>query len=450
MLKKLELENFKAWRAVTLDFAPLTAFFGANSSGKSSLLQFLLLLKQTRESDDRSVALDFGSPQSLVDLGSFKDAVYLHNYETSISWQLTWEMDEELHVLLMPLEIDSNTPIGQHTDRDIAVSSRVSVRDNIAVGSELSYTFGGVRFSLEHKKSTKDDFCLEVNGSKHFKFENRQGADFIMPGPMRSYAFPDQIKTYFTNAQFLSDFEIGYIDQMNNLFHLGPLRVNPRREYIWSGGSQPRDVGRSGERAIEAILSATARGGKPPFQRIIASWLKTLGLIERFQIKEIAEGSGIYRALVQRDALSPETFLTDVGFGVSQILPVIVLLEYAPEGSTVMLEQPEIHLHPAVQSALADLIISAIKHRKLQIILESHSEHLLRRLLRRIAEKAEGLRAEDVALYFCKSENGISRAEKLSVNQTGHIENWPDDFFGNSLEDTFALEEAAIKQRTDG
>ena len=104
---------------------------------------------------------------------------------------------------------------------------------------------------------------------------------------------------------------------------------------------------------------------------MIAWWLKELGLIDSFTVSEIAPGAGLYRVLVKRDPESPETFITDVGFGVSQVLPALVLLYYAPEGATVILEQPEIHLHPAVQSALADLIITTVKSRNVQVILES-------------------------------------------------------------------------------
>ena len=88
MLKKLHFENFKSWRDATVDFAPITAFFGANSSGKSSLIQFLLMLKQTKDSPDRNLALDFGGDDSLVDLGSFRSAIYRHDENEQIRWKI--------------------------------------------------------------------------------------------------------------------------------------------------------------------------------------------------------------------------------------------------------------------------------------------------------------------------------------------------------------------------
>ena len=78
MLNRLKIENFKAWREADLGFGRVTGFFGTNSAGKSSLLQLLLLLKQTRNATDRGVVLDFGGPTDMVNLGTFKDVVHGH------------------------------------------------------------------------------------------------------------------------------------------------------------------------------------------------------------------------------------------------------------------------------------------------------------------------------------------------------------------------------------
>lgn len=148
---------------------------------------------------------------------------------------------------------------------------------------------------------------------------------------------------------------------------------------------------------------------------------------------------------IQRTAESASVFLTDVGFGVSQILPVLVLLFYVPEGSTVILEQPEIHLHPAVQAGLADVFIDAIKRRKVQIILESHSEHLLQRLQRRIAE--EVINQEEIKLYFTSIEEGRSKLTTLELDEYGNIGNWPKGFFGDAFAESAAKTKAEMKRK---
>ena len=164
------------------------------------------------------------------------------------------------------------------------------------------------------------------------------------------------------------------------------------------------------------------------FQEMIAYWLQELDLIHSFEIREIAAGSNLYHARVQANASSPETMLTDVGFGVSQVLPVLVLLYYVPEGSIILMEQPEIHLHPSVQSGLADVMLAVAGRRNIQIIVESHSEHLLRRFQRRAAEgKAD---SSDLKLYFVSNDSGVAKLNDLALNEFGEIENWPVQFFG--------------------
>ena len=453
MLKRLQFENFKSWHTADIEFAPITAFFGANSSGKSSILQFLLMLKQTKDSPDRNLALDFGGDDSLVDLGSFQAAIYRHNEAEQIKWTLDWIARDELKISDPSDKRQSILFRG----KDISISSAVGLRNKAVVGELLAYNFDGSSFELK-RDPNRAEFHLTSEGT-NFRFTRVPGRVWTLPAPTKSYAFPDQARTYYQNSQFLSEFETAYVQQMDDILHLGPLRDFPKRQYIWAGSS-PVDVGRRGERTIDAILAATIRGEKRnvrpksplrPFQEMIAWWLKTMGLISGFEVKEVAEGSGLFRAFVRRDSKSAETLITDVGFGISQILPALVLLYYAPEGSTVILEQPEIHLHPAVQAAFADVLVAVSKARKIQVIIESHSEHILQRLLRRIAEGERSpypeISKDDVKLYFTESIDGTSHVKPLEVNLFGSIENWPEDFFGDQFGEIAARDKAAIRRR---
>ena len=98
MLNYLKLRNFKAWRKADLTFGKVTGLFGTNSAGKSSLIQFLLLLKQTRNATDRSIVLDFGGSADLVSLGTFIDVVHRHEEEKRIRWLLDWTLPETLKI----------------------------------------------------------------------------------------------------------------------------------------------------------------------------------------------------------------------------------------------------------------------------------------------------------------------------------------------------------------
>jgi len=165
--------------------------------------------------------------------------------------------------------------------------------------------------------------------------------------------------------------------------------------------------------------------------------LKKLGLIDAFRVQQIVEGGNLYQVLLKISSQSPEVQITDVGFGVSQILPVITLCYYVPEGSILVIEQPEIHLHPSVQAGLADVFIDAIKQKKIQVIMESHSEHLLRRLQRRIAE--DEFQSDMSALYFSESVNGESAIKRLEMDRYGNIRNWPQGFFGDEMDELAAM-----------
>ncbi len=240
--------------------------------------------------------------------------------------------------------------------------------------------------------------------------------------------------------------------KFGNLFYLGPLREYPQREYRW-GGEQPSNVGIKGELAVPALLasgdqkiySAQRKSKRNRLEARIAQSLVDLNLASSFRLESVAEGSALYQVKLKRNKRSHEVLITDVGIGVSQILPVLVLCYYVPEGSTIILEQPELHLHPSVQAGLADVFIDVIKNRKVQILLESHSEHLLRRLQRRIAE--EVLSPDDTALYFCELNEGESKLTPLNLNLFGEIDNWPDDFFGDLLGELVGVFDAGLQRK---
>jgi predicted ATPase len=452
MLERLCVENFKAWKKLDVKLGRVTGLFGTNSSGKSSLLQFLLMLKQTKNATDRGLVLDFGGPNNqLINLGGYRDAIHGHDLTKVLQWDLTWSL---------PNRATISDPSKKRT-HVLASDSRLQTRSNarfqgsLVVSDFLEYDFGSFGFSISPKKENGTEFQLSANGppESDFRFVRNKQRAWALPGPVKTHLFPDQAKTYFQNADFLSLFEAEYESMMDSIYYLGPLREYPKREYPWSGTS-PMDVGLRGERTIEAILSATARNElrnlryRSPyksFEEMIAYWLKELRLIYEFKIAEIGSGANLYRAVVKRDSRSPEALLTDVGFGVSQVLPALVLLYYVPEGSTVLMEQPEIHLHPSVQSGLADVILTVAKTRNLQVIVESHSEHLLRRFQRRVAE--ESYAAEDLTLYFCDSVGGESKLVHLEMDLLGEIMNWPPDFFGDEMHEIAQTRKAILKRK---
>ncbi|MDE2719761.1 DUF3696 domain-containing protein [Candidatus Palauibacter polyketidifaciens] len=448
MLTRLRLENFKAWREADVTLGRVTGFFGTNSAGKSSLLHLLLLLKQTRNATDRGIILDFGGRAEMVNLGTFADVVHRHDEERTIRWLLEWELPKSLRITDQLTR--SAKPLLEASS--LAIRYEVGFEKARLSPRELAYRFDGVDFLLRPKPDSRRKFELAADPPV-FSFIRNPGRAWHLPQPAKTHLFPSQARSYYQNTAFLGDFELEYEKLMDSIYYLGPLREYPQREYHWAGSS-PEDVGRRGERTIDAILAARTRGKdwslgyrmhKKTFEGMIAYWLHRLGLIHDFHLEEIAPGSNLYRAMVKTFSSSVPTPLTDVGFGVSQVLPVLVLLYYVPEGSTVLLEQPEIHLHPSVQSGLADVMLNVATVRNVQIVLESHSEYLMRRLQRRVAE--EDVSAEDVKLYFVSPRRGEAQVSDLLLNEWGEIENWPDKFFGDEMSEIAAISKASLKRR---
>jgi hypothetical protein len=412
------------------------------------------MLKQTKNSTDRSLSLDLNG--EYVELGTINDVIHLHDESNSITFSLDFKREDDEN------EINLLDPSGNRTtsivkSRQFHCAAQVIV-DNLApISKYILYRLGQLNFSLTQRGDDTTNFELKSTstnqGDDGFNFIRTKGRAWKLPRPIKSYAFPDQARTYFQNSGFLSELEAAYEREIDRVFYLGPLREFPKRDYLWAR-SKPTDVGQRGEKCIDAILAATEgreqRNLKPrsrlwAFQKMIGYWLTEMGLVHDFAIEEIAPGSNRWQARLRSRSGSAQVLLTDVGFGVSQVLPVITLLQYVPEGSTVILEQPEIHLHPLAQAALADVIIQAAFHRRLQVIVESHSEHLLLRLQRRIAE--EKVNANDIKLYFCDAPEGVSQLTPLELDIFGNILNWPRNFMGDAFGETAAAEMKRIERR---
>lgn len=455
MLTELRIKNFKAWKDTgAVRMAPLTVIFGANSAGKSSLGHLLLALKQTTLLSDRKRALHLGDKSSLIELGTFADCVHAHDLRTSLEFSLSWRLPT-------PLTVRNSSIRGESfSGTDMGLTSRIKAgRSEQPEVESIRYQLGNGEvdaLTVDHRRGAAGSISLEATPLKLIKAVGRK---WPLEPPEKFYRFSDVTLARYQNADFLAQFALETERMLGSLYYLGPLRRHPERTYQWSGDA-PSDVGSQGEFAIAALLAATADGRKlnrgpkqrqQGFEAFIASWLKDLGVISSFNVKPVAKGRTEFEVLIKTHAGAPEVKLTDVGFGISQVLPALVEAFYAPPNSMVWMEQPEIHLHPQVQAELADVFISAVKAREdgkprnVQLIVESHSEHFLTRLQRRVAEGA--ISPEDVAVYFCRRPDGAADLEPLQLNLYGEIENWPENFFGNEMVDVTERTLAAMRRK---
>ena len=420
MITHIRMKNFKSWQdSGAVKLAPLTGFFGTNSSGKSSLLQMLLLLKQTSECSNTDEIVFFGNENSLVNLGDFQEVVHMHNLETTLGLEFGFKIDT-----LLKLELSAPNDFGP----------------------EVPFPYTTNSFIFEAAILWQDDKLTMTNKPYRVKVKGRDYVIDLGDYSGKIYGKPHPIES-IGNTNIISQLSSQFKKLFSHVYYLGPARVQPKRSYHWND-KDPGDVGLWGDKVIDALLCAHMRrikiskkGKEATIEDRVSEWLREMDLAHSFSLNPVgALKDDNYEVRIQKSATSPAVTLADIGYGLADVLPMLVLCYYTPEGSTLILEQPGIHLHPKVQADLADLLIEVIAERNLQILIESHSEHLLTRLQRRIAEK--NISHEDTALYFCRNKDGTSTIEPLDVNKFGEIKNWPENFFGEVMSDMFAMTDA--------
>lgn len=246
-----------------------------------------------------------------------------------------------------------------------------------------------------------------------------------------------------------------------NIEYLGPLREAPH--VLYDPGPTQTDLGPRGEfaaavlhaqaesRIVMPMIPGTASGGGQrgiPLNQALNSWLKWFGLADEATSEDRGRlGIGLS---VTPTALGRPVDLTSVGVGVSQVLPVVLLCLLARPGTLIVLEQPELHLHPRLQQDLADFLLACVESGR-QLVIETHSEHLVNRLRRRVAADETDVTRDLVKLVFAENTDGITTYRESTVNRYGGLnDDWPDGFLDLGARESRALiKESASKRRRD-
>jgi AAA domain, putative AbiEii toxin, Type IV TA system/Protein of unknown function (DUF3696) len=419
---------------------PITIFIGPNSSGKSSLFAPLLLLKQTIESGDPTLPLKTTGP--LANVGSFRDLVFRHRNHSVVTFDLRFKifsMDAPrlrmksglAHVGRITLEFGSG---GRDSDVILQSSSLRDINGRIIV--ERRRLANGT-YSVDSAEKIPAAFREAVIAAKpeHFFFpttrllykllddDEREGRR-ARKSIMRLKSLPNYFPMVGTAQSGVSHF-------FSHISYVGPLRKQPKRFYELSG-EVPDSVGPQGEHAPEILFKRRDRN----FVKAINEWVARFDLANVVQCDLLSPGIFAVR-LVGKGVGSAVDF-ADTGFGLSQILPLIVQGFHGGRADTMIVEQPEIHLNPKLQCALADFFVTLVSLEK-AVIVETHSEHVIMRIRSLIA--AGSIKAEDVALYFVERDGDKTLARRIPIHADGHIEpqQWPRGFFEESLREALNL-----------
>jgi len=225
----------------------------------------------------------------------------------------------------------------------------------------------------------------------------------------------------------------------SSLMHLGSLREHPERYFVSSKKSsfwiqQLTNLAENQSR-LDAINNEINKYNLGVELKVV-----------KFIPNDLCINDTFYAVRIVNKKTGVSSNLKDVGFGFSQILPIIIQSTLSKE-KTLLIEQPELHLHPALQAEMGDLFISsALGEQKNTLLIETHSEHLILRILRRIRETTEGelpegmppIKPEDVSVVYVKAGKEGSEAIQIPIKADGDFaSDWPDGFFTEREKELF-------------
>ena len=483
MYTQLRIANFKGFSGEhNLEMAPITLVYGANSAGKSAVLEALLLLSQSirpaRHSDGAMEPLIFSGEN--VDLGGFQATINDHNLSRTLELGLTYEVyaSEEIFHEMFDVSINwdhqtkrsvlqdctyqidivpDNTVTFKRNRSNLENSSVSVVLDdglrNVAsiVANTVSNKFPNHEESESEKESVSESVVLEImTTSEYQNWSFLPGIKFIesrMDEMNRLVNAGDMTKEdlleVFTRELIHRDWRNMLEDRFNNsrrrlssIRYIGPLRKSPTR-FEPLVEHQPTYVGNNGQNIGSILFKDRSALLK------VNSYLTKMSIPYEVDVKRLdSDASGTLGEIISIQLVDKRSnvilSLEDVGFGISQVLPLLVQLAISKK-HLVIVEQPELHLHPALQANFGDLLVEGIKNdSKSQFLIETHSEHLILRLQRRI--RSGELPAEALAVYYVDAtpQNG-SQIKRLELDEKGDfITPWPNGFFPERLDELLA------------
>lgn len=397
----LHVANFKGLREEqTIKIRPLTIFIGPNSSGKSSCIHAIAALAQTVKlaGDPRPLVLDDEFAQ--VHLGRFIEVLHSKKYTDA----MTLGIDiGDVSYIDFGEKLEATESVARGSAR-YRFRSTKTTQDTFLESAELA--LGTTKYAAK-KVGKSYDISHEPTGSK-VRADRLSGLDLDWRTSVSARSLNRTSLRSFGPLSFL---QRALTAELRRTLYLGPFRQSPLRRYP-TRGSTPTEVGAQGEATITMLANETIQSRSRTHIKQIASWLKLCGLAKDLDVARVARSDLFDVTLTLQD--DDRLPIADLGYGLSQVLPVLTQCSFAPVDSTLLFEQPELHLHQIAAQRLATIFIKTIKEKKAHIVLETHSPDLLLQVVRELRDGSIAL--SDVAAYRVQRIGGRTKVSELEID----------------------------------
>lgn len=453
----LGINNFRAFKDHKFNLKRVNILIGENSSGKSSLIKFLLMLKQTMETP-KEVNLSLNG--ELVDLGNYKEVIYYHKIKNHITFDFTFHKPYANYFFYFRTfapKIPPNVIKEKRRPIEKILADAVNFPTNVKFElSEKLYLHGAIKtsFSNSHlgelviepveeptnfqRISLTGDYpkCKIIYNSKRqnkviiledIEFEKRGFLTIIMTPSLREAVKGDE--TLFEELAFFLITQNFVELNLNQLTYINPIKNSSQRFYY------KKDIKSTYNNIDLEKFVELVRNKRVPqnfiekFQELVYDY----GLATDFKVIA-ASNLPVQELRVKVKNLFSN--IHDVGYGVSLQLPILFEAMYAEiekKPKTFLIEQPEVHLHPKLQAKFIDTLLKMGNRN--HYIIETHSEHIIRMLQLLVKEKRYGLRSEDISINYFKRGDREFLISRHDILHTGHLNiPFPSGFFDTSYE----------------
>ena len=449
-LTQIRLRYFKLFKELDLDLKPITLLTGINSSGKSTVLAALAAVLQT--SSPKIFPFEIVMNGENCSLGAYKDISY--NRTTKNIFAIGFSADHQgKHYSL-----DASFRYSPRGDHILPSTIECAIeKDTMEIAWDSRRRIYRCQFDLPSLEELKKDKTYRnfleslSNYIRQRAEESGKKTKSIPKDKLMREFFPDKIHQEFdlrmpasprqlmerilnrpTGGKLSGELRHFIGEVKKYMSYVGPIRAMPHRYYP---PDLPHfDVDPQGSNCAQLLHDWKKHS--PSKFKLVAKLLAQLELVQRVRPRSTTDD--ILKILVQPYSHPEESNFADVGFGVSQALPLIVSDVALPDNSVVMMNQPEVHLHPTSQAMLANYFVSRIDQR--QYIIETHSEYIINRL--RVLVMKGDIDPEKVLIVFftpgTKPEEDIKK-HMIELKADGSLENAPPEFFQTYYLDSFNL-----------